>query len=156
MTVDSMNQGDLALLSHPVARRLLDSATPARLGYIAFDGTPRVTPMWFEWDGQQLVLGAAGSSPKVRALTSHPRVAVTIDSHEAPYEVLYVRGAAEVEIVEGAVKEYLDAALRYLGPNEGAAFRNHAMANFKHMARISIQPDWVGLIDFQTRYPASY
>ncbi|NNC41654.1 MAG: pyridoxamine 5'-phosphate oxidase [Acidimicrobiia bacterium] len=156
MTIERTNQGDLDLLDHPVARRLLESSVPARLGYIATDGTPRVTPMWFAWNGHAFVLGAAGSSPKVTALAARPRVALTIDTHVAPYEALYVRGNAEIERVDGVVTEYAEAALRYLGPEHGAAFAENASANFTDMARISIRPDWVGLVDFRDRFPSSY
>lgn len=83
MTTDTIPQGDLRLLEHPTAAELLDSATPARLGYLASDGTPRVTPMWFTWNGTELVLGAAGASPKVQALRANPHVAVTIDTDTA-------------------------------------------------------------------------
>ena len=112
--------------------------------------------MWFTWTGTELVFGATGSSPKVEALRANPRVAITIDSETAPYRVLSIRGNAEVSIVERAVEEYADAALRYMGPTHGASFRDHAKATMRNMARITIRPDWVSLIDFQTRYPSSY
>jgi hypothetical protein len=44
-------QGDLRLLHGEVAKRLLSSTIPARLAYIAKDGTPRVIPSWFHWNG---------------------------------------------------------------------------------------------------------
>jgi hypothetical protein len=34
-------------MDDPVAQRLLNSANPARLGYVARDGTPRVVPVGF-------------------------------------------------------------------------------------------------------------
>lgn len=34
-----------AAMEDPVARRLLDSGNPARLAYVARDGTPRVVPV---------------------------------------------------------------------------------------------------------------
>jgi PPOX class probable F420-dependent enzyme len=156
MSIDQLPQGDLGLLDHPVAKELLGSAIPARLGYIAPDGTPRVTPIWFTWNGTEFVFGATGTSPKVRALRTNPAVAVTIDTETAPYKVLLVRGKARVEIVEGAVEEYADSALRYFDPEAGARFRDHAKASFKGMARITVKPEWVGLIDFQTRYPSTH
>ncbi len=156
MTLDTLPQGDLALLRHPVAVELLSSAIPARLGYIALDGTPRVSPMWFAWNGTELVFGAAGASPKVEALQTNPRAAVTIDSETAPYAILGVRGDAHVTIVEGAVPEYADAALRYLGPADGARFRDRANATMRGMARITVRPDWVNVIDFRTRFPSTY
>ncbi len=153
---DQIPQGDLALLDHPVAQELLNSAIPARIGYVAPDGTPRVTPIWFTWTGNEFVFGAAGSSPKIKALEANPAVAVTIDSETAPYKVLLARGRAEIQIVEGAVEEYADSALRYFGPDQGAQFRDHAKTSFTGMARITVKPEWVGLIDFQTRYPSTY
>ncbi len=43
LTVQELPQGDVALLNHPVAQELLNSAIPARLGYVALDATPRIT-----------------------------------------------------------------------------------------------------------------
>lgn len=47
-------QGDLRLLDTDVAQRLLGSTIPARLAYVATDGTPRVVPTWFEWIAERL------------------------------------------------------------------------------------------------------
>ena len=59
-------QGDLRLLDSDVARRLLSSAIPARMAYIATDGTPRVTATWFHWTGEELVMPTFASAPHVR------------------------------------------------------------------------------------------
>jgi len=40
------SRGDLRLLETDVARRLLSSTIPARVAYIATDGTPRVVATW--------------------------------------------------------------------------------------------------------------
>ena len=50
-------QGTLALLDDPVAQALLASTAPARLAYIWTDGTPRLVPIGFHWNGTQIVLG---------------------------------------------------------------------------------------------------
>jgi hypothetical protein len=112
--------------------------------------------MWFTWNGQELVFGAAGTSPKIKALQTNPQVAVTIDTNTSPYQILTIRGRANIETVPGAVPEYTESALRYMGPTQGAQFRDYATNNMTNMARITIKPDWVSLIDFQTRYPSSY
>ena len=56
-------QGDLALLNDPVARELLRGRTPARLAYSWTDGSPRVVPIAFYWNGEELVLGTWPHSP---------------------------------------------------------------------------------------------
>ena len=65
-TTATLPQGDLRLLDTPVAVRLLASATPARLAYVAEDGTPRVVPTWFHWNGEELVM------PTFYAAAAHP------------------------------------------------------------------------------------
>jgi hypothetical protein len=51
-----VKQGNLELLQNPVAQELLHSKIPARLAYIWMDGTPRVVPIWFHWNGHALVM----------------------------------------------------------------------------------------------------
>ena len=72
------------ILSDPVAVELLSSRIPARLAYRGADGAPRVTPIWFHWNGEALILGTGPASHKARSLSHHPAVAVTIDSERPP------------------------------------------------------------------------
>src|SRR5215212_9301160 len=76
--VMSTNQGDLTLLEDPVAQRLLLSTIPARLAYTWTDGTPRVVPIGFHWNGTEIVLGTFPDAPKMRALRDGAQVALTI------------------------------------------------------------------------------
>src|ERR1700730_12508226 len=101
-----VKQGDLGLLQHPASRELLLSTIPARLAYIATDGTPRVIPIWFHWNGAEGVLGTPPNAPKLKALARNPRVALTMDDNNFPHKVLMVRGVARLEPVNGIVPEY--------------------------------------------------
>ena len=105
-------QGSVALLNDPVAQELLKSRIPARFAYNWTDGTPRVEPIWFHWDGRQLVLASPSGAPKARALKTGTKVAITIDTNEFPAKVLLIRGAVEVTIVDGVVPEYVLSAER--------------------------------------------
>ena len=58
-------QGDLSLLDNPVAQELLASTHLARLAYVGDDGDPRVVPVWFHWDGRELVIAGPPNAPKV-------------------------------------------------------------------------------------------
>jgi hypothetical protein len=151
--------GDLALLDAPVAQTLLHSQNLARVAYTWTDGTPRVVPIWFHWTGAELVLGSPVDAPKVRVLRERPAVAVTIDDvgpDGTAWRVLLLRGTATVEEVEGVVPEYIAAARRYLG-EEGAQGWLAQMGTLRitRMARVAIRPEWVGLLDFQTRFPSA-
>src|SRR5947209_3855631 len=80
MATLATRQGTLALLHEPVAQTLLQSAIPARLAYLWTDGTPRVTPVWFQWTGAVFVTTSLPLAPKLKALAQHPEVALTIDT----------------------------------------------------------------------------
>jgi PPOX class probable F420-dependent enzyme len=151
----AVKQGDLALLEHPVARELLASNIPARLAYVWTDGTPRVTPIWFHWDGRELVMGTPPNAPKVKALAGNPKVAVTIDDNHFPHKVLLIRGTARLETVEGVAPEYSQAAERYFGPEQGRAWVEQLRGISPKMVRIAITPEWVGVLDFETRLPSA-
>jgi PPOX class probable F420-dependent enzyme len=151
----SVTQGDLSLLQHPVAVELLQSKIPARLAYISTDGTPRVVPIWFHWDGCEFVLGTPPKAPKLKALAKNPRVALTIDDNTFPHKVLSVRGVARLETINGIVPEYAAAAERYFGREQGQAWVAHLATKAGSMVRVAIKPDWVGLLDFQTRFPSA-
>jgi hypothetical protein len=143
----------LQLMNDPVAQELLNSKIPARLAYTGLDESPRVIPIWFQWNGKQFILGSAPSSPKVRALAKYTKVALTIDEDTYPPKVLLVRGTATVEVIEGVVPEYGEAARRYLGEEQGRVWEEQARGMFKQMARIAIEPAWVKILDFETRFP---
>jgi hypothetical protein len=59
-------QGDVGLLNDPVAQRMLQSTVPARFAYNWSDGTPRVVPIGFHWNGAEIVLGTPTDAPKMK------------------------------------------------------------------------------------------
>jgi hypothetical protein len=147
-------QGDVELLSDPVAQTLLASRQPAHLAYTWTDGTARVVPIWFTWTGAALVFGTPPRAPKLKALRQREDVAVTIDDAAAwPYKALLVRGVATVDLLDDVVPEYAEAADRYFGPEQGAAWVSQMRG--QQMARVSVRPTWVAVLDFETRFPSA-
>lgn len=148
-------QGDLSLLDSPVAQHLLNDQTIMRLSYCWTDGTPRVVPHWFHWNGHAIVLASQADAPKVRALQNNPVVALSIDTVDFPPRVLMVRGTARVEIVEGPPAEFAETSRRYFGKRQGAAWVERAGSLTREWARICITPTWVGMLDYETRFPSA-
>jgi hypothetical protein len=137
----------------PFAQGLLTGPIPARLAYVALDGTPRAIPIAYHFDGRSFVLATPDGAPKVRALQANAAVALTIDTETQPPVVLMVRGTAAVTFVDGVVPEYL-AANRRMFPREAyEAFEQQVTALYDRMARIEITPTWATVLDFQTRAP---
>lgn len=149
----SAERGDVALLNDPVAQELLQSRQLAHFAYVAPDGTPRNVPIWFHWNGEELVFGTPPDAPKIDMLRGNASVAITIDTVSLPYKALLVRGKARMEVVEGIVPEYVLAAERYYGKEQGQAWVEGIAAISTHMARVTVKPEWVVVLDFVTRFP---
>ncbi len=142
-------------MQHPASQELLKSNIPARLAYVWTDGTPRVIPIWFHWDGREVVMATPPRAPKLKALAKNPKVSITIDDNTFPHKVLLIRGTARLETVNDVVPEYALAAERYFGPEQGQAWVNNLRSMINTMVRIRVTPEWVGLLDFQTRFPSA-
>ena len=133
------------ILSDPVAVEMLNSRIPARLAYRGADGAPRVTPIWFYWNGEALILSTGPATHKARSLSTNPAVAVAIDSERPPYRSLQIRGTAKIDIVPDIPEEYEASAARYYGEDVGNRWLEHIRASFDEMARITIEPEQTNL-----------
>jgi Pyridoxamine 5'-phosphate oxidase len=150
-----VQQGDLGLLQLPAAQELLQSKIPARLAYVWTDGTPRVIPIWFHWNGCEIVMATPPKAPKLKALTKNPKVSLTIDDNTFPHKVLLIRGSARLEPVDGIAPEYVAAADRYFDPQLANTWLMQLRTLISSQVRIIVTPEWVGLLDFQTRFPSA-
>jgi uncharacterized pyridoxamine 5'-phosphate oxidase family protein len=139
-------------LEDPIARELLEGGALARLAYNGPDGFPRVIPIGFLWNGEQVVVCTATTAPKVRALSERPEVALTIDTGDTPGDTkaMFIRGTASVEIVDGVPDEYLAAATKNMDAEQANQFEAQVRSLYKQMARITIQPRWARYYDFGT------
>jgi len=148
-------QGDLSLLHDPVAQQLLESRIPARFAYTWEDGSPRVVPIGFHWNGTELVLGTPVDAPKLKVLRDGVPVAVTIDSETMPCHALLLRGNVKIDVVDGIAPEYAMMVRRTQGDEAGQAWLDQLAPISPQMARIRVRPTWVGLLDFETRFPSA-
>lgn len=151
----AVKQGDLSLLEHPASQELLRSKIPARLAYVWTDGTPRVVPIWFHWNGHEIVMASPPKAPKLKALAKNAKVSLTIDDNTFPHKVLMVRGSARLEPMDGIVPEYAAAAERYFDPDLAKGWLGQLRSMISSMVKITITPEWVGLLDFQSRFPSA-
>jgi hypothetical protein len=69
---------------------------------------------------------------------------------------LLIRGTAHSETVEGEMPEYPAMTQRYLGEEAASAWRALYAKTFPQPIRISVKPEWVALIDVQTRFPSAW
>ena len=79
------------------------------------DGSPQVTPVWIDFDGEHILVNSAKGRRKDKNMRAHPRVAVSIQDPDNPYRYLEVRGPVD-EITEAGAAEHIDKmAKKYIG-----------------------------------------
>lgn len=71
------------------------------------DGTPQVTPAWFSWDGEYILINSAQGRMKDRNMRERPQVAVVIVDPKNPYRWLQIRGRV-VEYTTNGAREHIN------------------------------------------------
>jgi PPOX class probable F420-dependent enzyme len=99
----------------PQEVELLNEPQIANVATVMADGTPQVTPVWIDTDGEHVLFNTAKGRVKHRNLVRNPKVAISVVDRNDPYRLVVLRGTAEF-IEEGAdahidklAKKYLDA-----------------------------------------------
>ena len=80
----------------------------ANLATLNADGTPQVTPVWFDWDGSRLRINPAKGRLKDENLRRTPAAALSIMDPDNPYRYVQVKGRVAAVTESGAVA-HLDA-----------------------------------------------
>jgi PPOX class probable F420-dependent enzyme len=97
------------------AIHLLEGTHLAHVATINADGSPQVTPVWVDHDGDTVMINTARGRLKDRNLARDPRVSISIVDAANPYQPLLIQGRA-VEITEEGADDHIDRlAKRYLG-----------------------------------------
>ncbi len=87
----------------------------AELATIMADGTPQVTPVWFDYEGGKIRVNTAKGRVKARTLKPGAPVAMAVLDPDNPYRYVLIRGrVASAE--ENGADAHIDAlAKKYLG-----------------------------------------
>ncbi len=92
-----------------------ESKAFAFLALVKKDGTPHVTPIWFDYDGKSFVINTARGRVKDKILSRHPMVALAIVDPRDPYRYLQVFGKIVEETEQGAFDVICDLNVKYHG-----------------------------------------
>jgi PPOX class probable F420-dependent enzyme len=87
----------------------------AFLALVMKDGTPHVTPVWFDYDGTHIVVNTARGRVKDKILRKHPRVALAIPDPANPYRYIQIRGKVVAETEEGGYEQICALNDKYHG-----------------------------------------
>lgn len=99
-------------------RDLFSKRAFASLGTLMSDGSPQVTPVWVDLEGDLVVVNTAKGRQKDKNMRRDPRVALAIIDPENPYRYLEIRGRV-AEITEDGADAHIDKmAKKYLGADK--------------------------------------
>ena len=87
----------------------------ANLATLMPDGRPQVTPVWFDFDGENLIFNSARGRQKDLNVRRDPRVSLSIVDPDNPYRYVEVRGRVTDITQEGADESINKLAKKYLG-----------------------------------------
>ncbi len=90
----------------------------AHLALVLRDGTPQVTPVWFDWDGTHVIVNTARGRVKDKVMRRRPAVAVAISDPADPYRYLQIRGRVVAESEDGAYDKICDLNEKYRGKRQ--------------------------------------
>lgn len=71
------------------------------------DGSPQVTPLWFNTDGEHILINTAKGRIKDRNMRARPQVALAIMDANSVYRYMQIRGRV-VEITEVDAREHIN------------------------------------------------
>ncbi len=84
-----------------------DAHALAYLATLMPDGTPQLTPLWFNSDGSYIYVNSTPERVKTRNMRARPDVAVVIQDPKDIYRFIEVRGRV-VEITEQGALQHID------------------------------------------------
>jgi PPOX class probable F420-dependent enzyme len=99
-------------------RDLFTKRAFASLATLMPDGSPQVTPVWVDLEGDLVLVNTARGRQKDKNMRRDPRVAMAIIDPENPYRYLEIRGRV-AEITEENADAHIDKmAKKYLGADK--------------------------------------
>jgi PPOX class probable F420-dependent enzyme len=90
----------------------------ASLATVMPDGSPQVTPVWFDYKDGAIRVNTAKGRVKARNMSEGSTVALSIMDPENPYRYIQVRGRVKRVVEEGASAHIDSLAKKYLGQDK--------------------------------------
>jgi len=97
---------------------LFEKKAFAHLATVMADGSPQVSPVWVDLDGEVVRVNSAVGRIKDQNIKRNPKVALSIVDPENAYRFLLVRGRVVKIIQQGADAHINALAKKYLGLDE--------------------------------------
>jgi len=84
----------------PIYKQLLDEPVTASLGLIGPDGRVSLTPMWFDYEGDKVLVNTASHRPKCAWIRDNPQLTLLLVNPKNPYHWVQIKCTVEKELRE--------------------------------------------------------
>jgi PPOX class probable F420-dependent enzyme len=98
-SVNSLNDLD------PKYKMLVDKPFACTMAVMGSDGRPNLTPMWFDYDGDKVLVNVASQRTKTKWIRKTPKITILIMNPENMYHWMSMKVTVEREISEDDPKE---------------------------------------------------
>jgi PPOX class probable F420-dependent enzyme len=131
-------------------RELLEGRNLGYLATLRSDGGAHVVPVWVDVEGDRILLNSAEGRAWLAHLRREPRVTVTIQARDNPYEYLTVRGRV-VEEREDPDYRHIDSMARKYMNRDSDPYRRPGEVR----VLLVVEPEWSFLfpVDFGVPHP---
>jgi PPOX class probable F420-dependent enzyme len=97
---------------------ILQKKAFAQLATLMPDGSPQVSPVWFDFDGTNILVNTAKGRVKDQNMRRDKRVSVDIMDPDNPYRHVSIRGRV-VDVTENGADDHIDKlAKKYIGQDK--------------------------------------
>jgi PPOX class probable F420-dependent enzyme len=97
---------------------LFEKKAFANLATLMPDGSPQVTPVWVDFDGNHVIINSARGRQKDKNMQRDAKVALSILDPDNPYRYLEIRGKVDAITEQGADAHIDKMAQKYMGKDK--------------------------------------
>jgi len=123
----------------------LSRSNIAMIATVKPDRSPHVTPVWYAWENNQLLMSTAKGTVKERNLKQNKKVAVVIHSSMPPHKAVIIEGIAEVEDSSEQVERRI--CERYVEAENLEEYIEYSKANWQSIL-IRVYPERISTWDY--------
>ena len=102
---------------------ILDKRSFVHLATVMKDGSPQVSPVWVNCEGDHIVVNSATGRLKDRNIRNDARVALSVTDPDNPYRSMMIRGKV-VKITEEGADEHIDLLAKKYMDKDKYPFRS--------------------------------
>ncbi|MEM7250646.1 MAG: PPOX class F420-dependent oxidoreductase [Pseudomonadota bacterium] len=84
----------------PIYRDLLDRPITVTMAVIGPDGRPGLTPMWFDYEGDTILVNTASHRPKCGWIRANPQLTILVVNPDNPYHWVSIKCTVDREVSE--------------------------------------------------------